>query len=357
MLRMEIPMRVRESTLEELRTQQSLDLTKYLSCLCRTNGNSSAAAEVFVKRFPDSYGATGMKKLIESGGLDLLQKAIVAPGTTTDAVWAKPLVNIDQWAGGFLAIAHGQSVLGQIPGAVQIPFSVHVPYQTGDCNYAWVSEMSPTPTSKLAFSDGLTLSPTKALGIVVLTEDFVLLANSGTTTALRNTLMGGLNGFLNKSLLDPASVAIPQQRPGSITSTAGAPIAGTGDLLKDIGTLLDAFYAARPDAAQAVLLMAPGKKSQVTRSTTTFWEPIIATSAALTNIIAVDPSALFFADGGMEISYSREAMLEMADPATSPPTNLTVLTSLFQQNLAGFRVRRFLSWATAPNAVKYLTTV
>ena len=64
---------------------------------------------------------------------------------------------------------------------------------------------------------------------------------------------------------------------------------------------------------------------------------------------------MFFADGGMEVSYSREAMLEMEDPASSPPTALTVLTSLFQQNLAGFRVRRFVSWGAAPNAVKYLT--
>ena len=94
--------------------------------------------------------------------------------------------------------------------------------------------------------------------------------------------------------MDPASVAIPLQRPGSITSTAGAPIAGTGDLLKDIGTLLDAFYAARPGADQAVLLMAPGKKSQVTRSTTAFWEPIIGRRQLDTNIIAVDPTCDVF---------------------------------------------------------------
>ena len=30
------------------------------------------------------------------------------------------------------------------------------------------------------------------------------------------------------------------------------------------------------------------------------------------------------------------------------------MTSLFQANLVGFRVERFVNWAAVPNAVKYL---
>ena len=184
-------MRLADITKSQIREQQSLDFVKFLSCLSHTNGRKTAAAELFVQKFPDSFGASGMKKLIETGALDMATKAITAIGTSQDPTWAKPLMSIEQWAGGFLSIAHGASVLGRNSDLVQIPFSVRVPTETSPANYAWVSEASPTPTSKLAFSDGLTLSPTKALGIVVLSEEFVQLSNAGTATALRNTLIGG----------------------------------------------------------------------------------------------------------------------------------------------------------------------
>ncbi len=37
---------------------------------------------------------------------------------------------------------------------------------------------------------------------------------------------------------------------------------------------------------------------------------------------------------------------------TSPPTATSVPTSLWQQNLVGYRLTRFVSWGAAPNAVQ-----
>ena len=74
-----------------------------------------------------------------------------------------------------------------------------------------------------------------------------------------------------------------------------------------------------------------------------------------TNIVIVDPRRVFYSDAGLEVDYSEKAMLEMADPATNPVTAAVVLRSLWQENLVGFRLTRFVSWGAAPNSVAYST--
>ena len=357
MLRMDmtqVPMRVRESTVAEIREQNSLDFTKYLSCLAHTNGMAAAAADVFVKRFDRSYGAGQMQKWLETGTVNLAMKAMVAPGTTQDATWAKPLVGMESWAAGFLQIAHSQSLLGRIPGLQQIPFNTKVPYQTSDANFVWVAEATPVPTSKLAFSDGLVLGPTKVLGIVVLTEEFAKLSNAGTATAMRNALVSGLNAFVDRQFVDPTVAAVVGKNPASITNGT-TPLVGTADVAASVKALIASFFAARPGAVAPVLLASGGHAAAIRGQVPGFGLEVIATDAVGTNIVMLDPAAVFFADGGLEINYSREAMLEMADPATSPVTAAVVFTSLYQSNLIGYRLTRFVSFGAAPNAVKYST--
>jgi len=347
------PMRLRESTRAEIIQQNALDFTKFLSCLAHTTGSQQGAADLFVKRFPRTYGGGQLKNWLAKGDLNLVTKAVVAPGTSQDPAWAKPLIGIEAWAAGFLEIAHSQSLLGRIPGLQQIPFNAKIPYQTAAANYTWVSENSPGPVSKLAFSDGITLAPTKTLGLIVLSQELAMLANAGTAPALQRALTSGLNAFVDRSFLDPASIAIALQRPGSITSTAGAPLTGTADVVASTKALIAAFFAARP-GAQAPVLIANGAYAAAIRGQVPgFGLDVIASEAALNNLIILDPAAVFYADGGLEITYSREAMLEMADPATSPVTASVVLTSLWQQNLVGYKILRYVNFAAAPTAVLY----
>ena len=347
------PMQLRELTQQEITSQNALNFTKYLSCLSHTNGSRQDAVELFVKRFDQSYGAGQMRQWLEKGQVDLVVKNVTAPGTTTDPSWARPLVGIEQWAAGFLQIAHSRSLLGRIPGLQQIPFNVKVPYQAAGANFVWVAEAAPAPVSKLAFSDGLTLPPAKVLGIIVLTKELAKLANAGTATALQTALTGGLNAFVDKSLLDPASTAVVGQRPGSITSTAGAPLVGTADVVASVKALIAAFFAARPGAQNPVLIANGAYGAAIRGQVPGFGLEVITSEAALNNIVILDPAAVFYADGGLEIEYSREAALEMADPASNPVTATTVLVSLWQHNLAGYRAERFVSFGAAPTAVMY----
>ena len=99
------------------------------------------------------------------------------------------------------------SLLGRL-GLELIPANTKVPFQTADANFVWMPENYMAPTSKLAFSDGITLPPTKVVGIVVLSAELVKLTAAGTAKAMRNCLISGLNSFVDKQFLNPAVAAV-----------------------------------------------------------------------------------------------------------------------------------------------------
>jgi hypothetical protein len=83
----------------------------------------------------------------------------------------------------------------------------------------------------------------------------------------------------------------------------------------------------------------------------------VTSNTAGTNVIALQPSYILFADdGGVTIDASREASLQMDSAPMSPVDATTVYVSLWQMNCVGLRAERFVNWKrAATNAVKYLT--
>ena len=333
--------------------QQSLDFMKYLSALADTRGAAAKAAAIYLQKFPESFSASTMRKMLEHQDVQFATKAATAPGTSTDAVWAKPLVGIDQIASGFLAIAHSQSLVGRL-GLELIPANTKVPYQTADANFVWMPEAYSAPTSKLAFSDGLTLPPTKVVGIVVLTVELVRLASPGTAKAMRNCLISGLNSFVDKQFLNPAVAAVPGSNPASILNGL-TPLVGTADVAASVKALIANFFTTSPGSERPILIANGGYAAAIRGAVPGYGLDVVASEAAANNLIILDPARVFYSDGGLEVDYSDKAMLEMADPATNPPVAATVFMSLWQHNLVGFRLTRFVSWGAAPNAVKYST--
>lgn len=346
--------RLSDVTKLQVREQQSLDFMKYLSTLAavRTGQAYGSAEALYLERFPESFSASTMRKQLETRDVELSTKAATAPGTSTDAVWAKPLVGVAQLTTGFLQIAHSQSLLGRL-GLELIPFSTKVPYQTADANFVWMPEAYAAPTSKLAFSDGLTLPATKVVGIVVLTNELVKLAAPGTAKAMRNCLTSGLNSFVDKQFLSTTAAVVGTNPAGILNGLT--PLVGTADVAASVKALIAAFFTASPGSENPILIANGGYAAAIRGMIPSTGLNVIASEAAASNIVIVDPARTFYADGGLEVEYSDKAMLEMADPATNPPVAATVLTSLWQMNLVGFRLTRFVAWGRAPNAVAYST--
>jgi hypothetical protein len=197
------------------------------------------------------------------------------------------------------------------------------------------------------------LGPTKIVGIVVLTEEFTKLANAGTATSMQRALTSGLNSFVDKQFLS-TNAAVANTSPAGILNGV-TPLVGTADVAASVKALIASFFATSPGSEAPVLIANGGYAAAIRGQVPGFGLDVVASDAALNNIVILDPARVFYADGGLEITYSREAMLEMQDSATNPPTATTIFTSLYQHNLIGFRMVRFVSWGAAPSAVKYST--
>jgi len=322
------------------------------------HGNRYEAAE-YAKRWDDSTPEVALSL-----------KAAIAPGTTTDATWANPLVN-QTISSEFLELLRPATILGQISGLRQVPFNTKVPAQTGGGTYGWVGEAKPKPLTKLAFSSEV-LGITKVAGIIVLTEELVRLSNPSAEALCRADMIAGIAQFLDSQFIDPAVAAVAGVNPASITN--GAPTsAASGAPLADIMGLINHFATNNIAVNGVHVILSPANALALSFRSNGDGSPqfpgiglnggdyrglsFVASQAAGTNVIALQPSLILYADdGGVTIDASREASLQMDSAPASPADATTVYVSLWQTNTVGLRAERFANWKRAnANAVKYLT--
>ncbi len=73
-------------------------------------------------------------------------------------------------------------------------------------------------------------------------------------------------------------------------------------------------------------------------------------------ITLLDAAEVLFADAGAEASASKQTSLQMSSTPNSPETAATVLTSLWQNNLLGIQITRYVRWARRrDSSVAYLS--
>ena len=300
----------------------------------------------------------------------LALKAAVAPGTTTDATWAAPLVN-RVIADDFLELLRPATIVGRIPGLRQVPFNCKVPSQTAGGTYGWVGESKPKPVTSLAFSSE-TLDITKVAGIIVLTEELVRLSNPSAEGLARNDMIAGIAQFLDGQFVNPAVAAVAGVNPASITNGAATAVATTNPLA-DIMGLINHFATNGIPVNGLVFLLSPANALALSFRSNLDGSPqfpgigieggsyrgltFITSNTVTTNVIALQPKYILFADdGGVTIDASREASLQMDSAPASPADATTVYVSLWQTNNVGLRAERFINWKRiGVNSVKYLT--
>jgi hypothetical protein len=292
---------------------------------------------------------------------DVRTKAAVLPGTTTDPAWAGALVT-ESVVAPLLSLVQQQSLPVRL-NLLRAPFRAKVPIQNVAGNFAWVVQGEPKPATKFGFSSS-TLDVGKVAGIVVLTDELVKLSDPTSEPAMRNALTAGIVAFADSQFLDPTVSLIAGERPASITNGL-TPVAATGNLNADVAKLLSTLYANRPGVARPALVMSPANAGllaaggnhpdlRVDGSGTAFGVRVVTSPSAGNHVVALDADAVAYADGGLSIDVSRQAVIELDDaPVGAVATQ--VLTSLWECNLAGFRCERMLWWIRAGNGVKFVT--
>ena len=329
------------------------ELMRVLSAKANTQGGGSPK-EYYQQRWGTSDNIMAPKVMRdfdwETKALsEWYTKAAVAPGTSTDATWAQPLVTT-RLAGGFIGLVKQTSVVGKMP-VLRVPFQTSMQHQVSGASMKWVGENSPKPATKLGFGK-TTLAPFKAGGIIVVTAELIKLAVPGSEQALQQILVNELVAFQDAALLSAAAA----------TAVSPAGILNGVTVSASIAATLSAFFTARPNAIAPTWIASPASIGTLSgldpNNVPTQFKgyPLVVSPSAGANLILLDPPVLAVADDGLELDISDQAIIEMND-AAAPATAATLYTSLWQDNLVGIRVERFVNWKAAAGSVQFTATL
>jgi HK97 family phage major capsid protein len=318
----------------------------------------------------------------------LVTKAAVAPATTTGATWAAPLVGEESSAyADFLSYLRPQTLVGRfgtngIPSLRRVPFRTALIGQTSGGDGYWVGEGQAKPLTSFDFSR-TTLEPLKLANIAVATMEVIRDSSPSADGIIRDQLAAALRERLDIDFINPSKAAVAGISPASILNgVAAIPSSGTdADAVRaDMRALFASFIAANNAPTSGVWIMSsttalalsmmvnplgqvefPG----ITMNGGTFGGlPVITTEYVPTDssgslVALVNASDIYYADeGGLDVSMSTEASLQMDNSPDNPTTASTVLVSLWQRNLVGFRAEMALNFARRrPSAVAWLSGV
>ena len=303
--------------------------------------------------------------------VELVLRAAVAPGTTTNPTFAAPLALPQIMASEFVELLRAATIIDRL-GLRRVPFNVTIPRQTSDPTAAWVGEAGVKPVSAGAF-DSLTLLFNKVAGIVPMTEELMRFSTPSAEMLVRDALIAAITFLVDRDFLDPTKAEVVGVSPASVTNgvTPIVPSGTTADAMRDdLARLLGAYASANMGLAGLKLVMtstqaikfalmrnALGQKEFPDMSVSggvmeglpvITSENVVATGGSPADgfpIVAINtPMVALADDGGVEIDISREASLQMDTAPDSPTTASTVLVSLWQRNMVAIKAERFITW-------------
>lgn len=351
--------------------------TRYVTALAISKGNIMQAAELAKQwQHETPEVRTILEHAVRVGNTNdnsWVQRAAVTAGTTTDPVWAAPLVNYQLMTNEFIELLRAESILGRM-SYVSIPFNVKIPRQTAGAVANWVGEGLSKPVSKLAF-DSITAPWAKIAVICVITQELARFSSPSAEQIVRNDLIASIADFIDKQLLDPTVTASAGLRPASITNGVTA-IPSTGGTVAAIVTDFSAAMLAMSNALQTVanpvwimsataamylatvrtsqdifafpgMGTAVGGAAQTASGLSLMGVPVIVSNsitvtAGKSSVVLVDQSQLMVADDGqVTVDTSDQASVQLNDAPATPPTPLV---SFWQQNLLGIKAERFIYW-------------
>jgi HK97 family phage major capsid protein len=342
-----------------------IEFARYAICLGQARGNIMQAYEIAKHRFPES------ERVVNA------IKTAVAAGTTTDSVWAGPLVDYQQFSGDFIEYLRPQTIIGKfgtgnIPSLRRVPFNIQVSGQTtGGAGY-WVGEGAAKPLTKFEF-ENVTLGYTKVANIAVLTEELLRFSNPSAEAIVRDQLAAALIARLDTDFVDPTKAEVSGVSPASIINGV-AGISSTGSdadaVRADLRALFAAYIAANVTPSSAVILMTATTALALSLMTNALGQPEfpnvnmnggtlngipVIVSEYLDNsagsaggqVIMVNAQDVYLADDGqVQLDASREASLQMDTEPTNSAASGTgaSLVSMFQTNSVAIRAERFINW-------------
>lgn len=316
----------------------------------------------------------------------LVTKAAVLPATTTGTTWAAPLINVSPMAD-FVEYLRPLSIIGRfgaggIPGLRRVGFRMPLVGQTSGGDGYWVGETQAKPLTAFDFSS-TSILPTKVANIAVASMEVIRDSSPAAEPIIRDQLAAALIARLDLDFINPSKAAVAGVSPASILNGATSFVSSgptEANIRTDINRVFGAFIAANNAPTSGVWIMPavvalslslmqnpmgqPEYPGLTMNGGTFLGLPVIVSqyvpnTSAGSIVALVNASDIYLADeGGINVDMSTEASLQMDTAPDNPTTATTVLVSLWQRNLVGFRAERTIGWARRrPTAAVYLTAV
>lgn len=272
---------------------------------------------------------------------ELVVKAAVAPVSSTALPGAA-----------FLSSAPVRSVFDKL-GAVRLPLAgTPLGVQVGAPTAGWVGEAVAKPISTMSIS-AANLPILKLQSSIVVSNEILDFSAPGALQVLERAIASAVASALDDALLNPASAAIANVKPASLTAGV-TPITGAGDVSNQVGQALGALPAG---AANIVLVVS--RQTALRLATIANFGIIgvrvLVSPAAANSIIAIDAEGVATKDGGVELARAEHATIQMDDVPDNPTTSVTSLVSLWQSNLSALRAERLVNWTKRAGAVAVVT--
>ncbi len=339
--------------------------TKYAMLLLASKGNLMQAAEMAKAHCQDDPR------------IELVLKAAVAAGTTTDSTWAAPLLPYQDMAGEFIELLRPMTILGKIgPSMRNVPFNIRVARETAGATAGWVGQGKPKPVGKLSF-DTVSLPWSKIAVIIALTEELVRFSSPSAVAVCQNDMLKTIAKFMDEQFISPSVAISANVSPASVLNGVTAtPSTGTtvASIMTDVMTLRNRFHVANQDMDSAFWVMNPRTVDylamlrtaqdvfafpSIEANGTFFRRPIIASqsvsldygSPSATYIALINAADVLLADDGqITLDVSREASVQMD---SAPSDGAQSLVSFWQNNLVGLRAERYVHWLKRRSSAAY----
>jgi HK97 family phage major capsid protein/HK97 family phage prohead protease len=329
----------------------------------------------------EKYNAVQIAQNLYGGYEDIVKatavlstKAAVGVGATTTGSWGAELVG-DETAvfADFVEYLRPMTIVGKfgtngIPGLRGIPFRVALVGQTSGGDGYWVGESKPKPLTKFDFERS-TLEPLKVANIAVVTMELVRDSSPSAELLVRDSLAKALSERMDIDFIDPDKAAVSGVSPASILngiSAIGSSGTDADAVRADVRALFNAFIAANNAPTDGVWIMKATTALALSLMVNPLGQPefpglsmtggtfmglpaivseYVPSDSSGATVALVNASDIYFGDeGGISLDMSTEASLQMSDDPDDPADATTVLVSLWQHNMLGFRAERTVNW-------------
>lgn len=293
-------------------------------------------------------------------------KADVAGGGSGSGEWGAELVQADaRFTGDFIEYLYGQTVFDRLP-LRSVPANVTIKGQDGAATGYFIGESKAIKVSKADFST-VSLTPLKVAALAVVSNELLRDSSPSAEMLVRDALVEASAQRVDSLFLSTTAASNGVAPAGILNGLTANTSEGTtaADLRDDLAGLIG-YFAAQKNTGGLAIVTTPAVAIQMMllRNALGVREfpgmtmnggelegfPVyVGDNVGTGDLIMMKPSDIWkIGDGGVQVSVSREATIEMNDDptgASDTPVDMTAKrVSMFQTESTAIKVVRSINW-------------